>query len=41
MNATDAHFTVGTADAVNISGSNFIAYVFAHNTDCKNNSPTI
>ena len=40
MNATDAHFTVGTADAVNISGSNFIAYVFAHNTDCKNNSPT-
>ena len=40
MNATDAHFTVGTADAVNNNGSNFIAYVFAHNTDCKNNSPT-
>ena len=40
MDATDAHFTVGTADCVNATGSKYVAYVFAHNTDCKNNSPT-
>ena len=40
MQATDTHFTIGTSVTTNISGSNFIAYVFAHNTSCKNNVPT-
>ena len=43
MNATDTYFTVGTSVTTNINStpkSDFIAYVFAHNTDCKNNSPT-
>ena len=40
MDATDTHFTIGTSVTTNISGSNFIAYVFAHNTSCKNNVPT-
>ena len=40
MNATDTQFTVGTADCVNATGSKYVAYVFAHNTSCKNNVPT-
>ena len=40
MQATSTHFTVGTSVTTNINGSNFIAYVFAHNTSCKNNVPT-
>lgn len=38
--ATDTTFSVGNASSVNESGSKYVAYIFAHNTSCKNNVPT-
>ena len=38
--ATDTTFSVGNHATVNETGSSYVAYIFAHNTSCKNNVPT-